>query len=346
MRKAEDHYEYTGKSTVYSRTVSKHPPWITHYLGYHWKLKLKDTGPISSFLSVPGGHSACLNNLNQVLFDRPFPLVQNSTYYTIPQTKEFMEFCSLEQIRKYRELLAHLTSTTYLVHHDFHHTVMDHMTFKDSPWMQHLMPTMSPLQYAVMFLKPARVSFVLSSFMHFLGLMAALHFPPMLVLEQSTELPQSYIRFVLPCQYFMVLKQLLLLFLWSATLLTSNISEVRGVTNIILVWVKMVHKYHWRSHSFSLNSNGRIVMSPSFWRLQNRLNPTRRGQGPLSRLNCRPRHKDEVQTKAGSAASEYILLQFLKSILVHGRHYTILDVLVGQFVVPNAIRPKEIYIPI
>jgi len=260
-----------------------------------------------------------------------------------------MEFSSLEQIRKYRELLTHLTLTTYLVHHDFHHAVMDHLTFKDSPWMQHLMPTKSPPHYAVMFLKAARVSFVVSSFVHFWGLIAALHLPFMSLLEQPTKCHQSYIGFVLPCQYVMILKQLLSLFFWSATLLANNISEVRGVTNIFPVWVKRARKYDWMGRVFSLNANGWIVMSSSFWRLQNSLNPTRRGQGPVSWLNCRPRHKDEVQTKAGSiqtkaggvqtkagsAALEYILLQSLKSILVHGRHYAILDALVAQLVVPN-----------
>jgi len=328
-------YDYTGKSTVHSCTVSKHPQWTTDYLGYHWKLKLKDTGPISSSLFVPGWRSARLDNLYQVLFNGQFPLAHNMTYCTIPQAKEFMEFCSLEQIRKYRELLAHLTLTTYLVHHDFHHAVMAHLTLKHSPWMQHLMPTKSPLHHAVMFLETARVSFVVSSLMQFLALLAALHSPTMLVLEQPAKCQQIYNRFVLPCQYIMVLKQLLSLFFWSATLLANNISEVRGVINLFPVWLKMARKYDWRSRVFSLNANGWMMMSSSFWRLQNRLNPMRRGQGPVSWLNCRPRHKDEVQTKAGNAALEYILLQSLKSILVHRRHYAILDALVGQFVVPN-----------
>jgi len=94
----------------------------------------------------------------------------------------------------------------------------------------------------------------------------------------------------------------------------------KTLINLFPVWVKMARKYDWRSRVFSLNADGGIVMSPSFWRLQNRLNPSRRGQGPVSRLNCCPRHKDEVQTKAGSVqtkagstALEYILLHSLKS---------------------------------
>jgi len=127
--------------------------------------------------------------------------------------------------------------------------------------MQHLMPTKSPLHYAVMFLETARVSFVFSSFMQFLALLAALHSPTMLVLEQPAKCQQIHNRFVLPCQYIMVLKQLLSLFFWSATLLANNISEIRGETNIIPVWVKRARKNDWMGLVFSLNTNGWMVMS-------------------------------------------------------------------------------------